>query len=251
LTGGGPGLMQSASIGGKNSGTKVYGIRIRLPFEEETNDAVDKNLLVYCDNFTPRFQGLIHNSDAIVVGSGGIGTLEELVYGIAEMQTGKMPLKPIILIGDMYKDLLKMMEKMKEKNFISQNDISLVDFVETPAQAEKIVKDFYRHFDELGKSERDSKLIIKLNKPIDDKYIQMNRTYPNVESLSSNKYSKTPLKIINKNNKAMLIIDHSNDRNIGVLREIIDYINKQPSLHNKIVPDELFQQNMANLIAKF
>lgn len=236
LTGAGPGLMEAASQGGKEAGAKVYGIRIHLPFEQHVSSAIDPDYLVYCDNFEPRFQGLIYNADAIIAGAGGLGTTEEINYAITEMQTGKMPLKPVILFGDMFDDFVAMMNKMKDRHMISENDLSLVNQAASIADAQHIVNQFFRHFDKLEFGDKPNQLIIHLNKPISERFTELLPANARFMAAFAAAENGEPLCQVRNDGSRSSVVLNANIRNIGVVRMLIDYINNQPEQKGEIVP---------------
>ena len=109
VTGGGPGLMQAANAGQKSawSGTKSIGLTIRLPQEQKANSYLD--IKKEFSAFSARLDEFMALSDAVVVATGGIGTLLELFYTWQLIQVGHVPMKPIVLYGKMWTGLLSWM----------------------------------------------------------------------------------------------------------------------------------------------
>ena len=109
VTGGGPGLMQAANegsqLGDPDDVTKSIGIRIALPFEKDPNPFVEQ---VYThQTFHTRLHQFVRVSDAFVVVGGGIGTTLELFLVWELLQGRHMKEVPLILVGDMWTDLVK------------------------------------------------------------------------------------------------------------------------------------------------
>jgi len=109
VTGGGPGLMQAANegsqLGDPDDVTKSIGIRIALPFEKDPNPFVEQ---VYThQTFHTRLHQFVRVSDAFVVVGGGIGTTLELFLVWQLLQVRHMKEVPLILVGDMWTDLVK------------------------------------------------------------------------------------------------------------------------------------------------
>src|SRR5512143_3050533 len=81
ITGGGPGLMQAANEGAASVGPEApgrsVGIRIHLPFEQDTNPFVGE--MYEHGTFFSRLHHFVIASDAFVVVPGGIGTVLELM----------------------------------------------------------------------------------------------------------------------------------------------------------------------------
>jgi uncharacterized protein (TIGR00730 family) len=108
VTGGGPGLMQAANEGVKLAdpiGSKQsMGIRVDLPFEQEVNAFVTEAF--EHGTFFTRLHHFVLVSDAFVVVPGGIGTALELLMIWQLLQVQKLHDVPLILVGDMYKELV-------------------------------------------------------------------------------------------------------------------------------------------------
>jgi uncharacterized protein (TIGR00725 family) len=109
ISGGGPGLMRAANEGAssvevKPSGRSV-GIRIELPFEQETNPFV--GLAYEHRTFFSRLHHFMIMSDAFVVVPGGIGSLLELSLAWQLLQVRQLYNTPLILIGKMWAELVE------------------------------------------------------------------------------------------------------------------------------------------------
>lgn len=111
VTGGGPGIMQAANSGHKSvvSDTHSIGLNIRLPFEQKENKFLD--IKKEFDRFSDRLDTFMSLSDAVVVATGGIGTILELFYSWQLSQVEHICETPIILYGEMWTGLLKWMEE--------------------------------------------------------------------------------------------------------------------------------------------
>jgi uncharacterized protein (TIGR00730 family) len=110
VTGGGPGIMQAANAGHKSAskGTHSIGLNIRLPFEQDDNKFLD--IKKDFDRFSNRLDAFMSLSDAVVVATGGIGTILELFYTWQLVQVQHLCETPIILFGEMWGPLLEWME---------------------------------------------------------------------------------------------------------------------------------------------
>jgi uncharacterized protein (TIGR00730 family) len=110
VTGGGPGIMQAANAGHKSAsnGTHSIGLNIKLPWEQESNKFLD--IKKDFDRFSGRLDAFMALSDAVVVATGGIGTLLELFYTWQLVQVQHLCETPIILFGEMWGPLLQWLQ---------------------------------------------------------------------------------------------------------------------------------------------
>ncbi len=108
VTGGGPGLMQAANEGAKlgdpENRTRSFGLPIELPREEEPNPFVEK--IYHHRTFFSRLHHFVRLSSAFIVMRGGIGTMLETAMIWQLLQVRHVQQVPLILIGDMWKDLV-------------------------------------------------------------------------------------------------------------------------------------------------
>jgi predicted Rossmann-fold nucleotide-binding protein len=109
VTGGGPGLMQAANEGAKlgdpHNLTRSFGLPIQLPRrEEEPNPFVEK--IYHHRTFFSRLHHFVRLSSAFIVVRGGIGTMLETALVWQLLQVRHVDDTPLILIGDMWKDLV-------------------------------------------------------------------------------------------------------------------------------------------------
>lgn len=140
VTGGGPGLMQAANEGAQNGDpedvARSIGIRVALPFEKEANAFVEQ---VYThQTFFTRLHHFIRLSDAFVIVGGGIGTTLELFLVWQLLQVKHLEDVPMILVGDMWRDLIGWTEKhivRHDPPLASAEDLSLAVCVDTIDEA--------------------------------------------------------------------------------------------------------------------
>jgi uncharacterized protein (TIGR00730 family) len=105
ITGGGPGLMQAANEGaGTGDSGRSVGIRVDLPFEQESNPFVTHAF--EHKTFFTRLHHFVLASDAFVVVPGGIGTVLELTMVWQLLQVRHVGNTPLILVGRMWEGLV-------------------------------------------------------------------------------------------------------------------------------------------------
>jgi uncharacterized protein (TIGR00730 family) len=135
ITGGGPGLMEAANRGAKDSDNNVIscGIGIELPFEAGNNQYVDSNYNLIFRYFFIRKLMMMNFSDLYVGLPGGFGTIEEVFELITLMQTEKLPKKPVVLFGEKYwTPLMDSMKAMVEEGMAGKEDLELITIIKEP-----------------------------------------------------------------------------------------------------------------------
>lgn len=100
ITGGGPGIMEAANEGAFKYPRKSFACSIRLPFEQNTNAFTHRTQKMRF--FFTRKYMLISYSFAYIVFPGGYGTFDELFEALTLIQTGKIPIRPVYLVGSAY-----------------------------------------------------------------------------------------------------------------------------------------------------
>jgi uncharacterized protein (TIGR00730 family) len=97
ITGGGPGLMEAANRGARDSGALSIGCNIELPREQRLNDYVDIGLRFR--HFFARKVMFVRYACAFVICPGGFGTLDELFESLTLIQTATIRHFPVVLVG--------------------------------------------------------------------------------------------------------------------------------------------------------
>lgn len=136
-TGGGPGLMEAANTGAEGAckgGTCSLGYSIYLPFEAETNSAVQ--LDSHHRDFFTRLQQFTNDCDAFIALPGGYGTMLEIIAVVQLLQVGHMVDKPLILVGRMWEEIMRSVtHKMWLERYISDEEQSFWWYSRTPLKA--------------------------------------------------------------------------------------------------------------------
>jgi uncharacterized protein (TIGR00730 family) len=146
VTGGGPGLMDAASIGHYagdiNRKAHSIGLKIKLPKEDIVSDHLD--IRKDFSHFSTRLDNFMELANVVIVAPGGVGTLLELFYTWQLMQVKMIKHIPIILLGEMWSDFLLWIKKWLLKNkFLEQKDVDLLHLVENNEDAFSIIKQEY------------------------------------------------------------------------------------------------------------
>jgi uncharacterized protein (TIGR00730 family) len=149
ITGGGPGIMEAGNKGAFEQGGKSVGLNIHLPFEQFHNVYIDPDKIITFDYFFVRKVMFVKYAQGFIVMPGGMGTLDELFEAITLIQTQKIGRFPIVLVGrDYWQGLIEWIEQVmlgREKN-ISEEDLKLINIVDTPTDAVKVIDDFYSKY---------------------------------------------------------------------------------------------------------
>jgi hypothetical protein len=136
ITGGGPGIMEGANRGAKESGGESVGLNIILPFEQIANPYLTKVI-----NFRYFFVRKVMFSKyavGFIFFPGGYGTMDEFYDTITLIQTEKIHRLPVALMGrDFWTGQLDWIRRVMLERFdhISPADMDLFCLTDDPAEA--------------------------------------------------------------------------------------------------------------------
>jgi uncharacterized protein (TIGR00730 family) len=135
-SGGGPGIMEAANRGASEAGGKTIGLNIRLPFEQGANPFITEGLHFEFHYFFMRKFWFAYLAKALVIFPGGFGTLDELFEILTLAQTDKLSKKiGVVLYGRDYWSEVLNLKPMSEWGAIAEEDLSLLHYADTPADA--------------------------------------------------------------------------------------------------------------------
>lgn len=132
-TGGYLGVMEAASRGAREKGGRVLGIVMNQFKAEPNRYLTDK---VATPHFYERLQRLITRSVGFIALRGGMGTVTEVSLVWNKIQTRVIEPRPLVLLGDCWPPLV---EAWRTHLAVSEQDVSYLDFAETPEQAVQII----------------------------------------------------------------------------------------------------------------
>ena len=147
ISGGGPGIMETANKGAFEANGVSVGLNIDLPFEQNHNPYINPEHNLEFDYFFVRKVIFVKYSQAFVVLPGGFGTLDEFFEALTLIQTKKIAKRPVVLVGSAYwSGLLMWIEEvmLNEEHNISPNDMNLIKVVDDAETAVQFIEDFYR-----------------------------------------------------------------------------------------------------------
>jgi hypothetical protein len=144
ITGGGPGIMEGANRGAARRKGRSVGLNIQLPREQKCNRYV--NIPINFHYFFSRKVCFVKYSVGFVFLPGGYGTLDELFELVTLVQTERIPLCPLILIGrEFWQGLLRWIKSTVEaRGFISPGDLDLLTVTDDPAHAVSVILEHQR-----------------------------------------------------------------------------------------------------------
>jgi uncharacterized protein (TIGR00730 family) len=135
-SGGGPGIMEAANKGATLAKGKSIGLNISLPFEQYPNGYISPELNFEFHYFFMRKYWFMYLGKALIAFPGGFGTLDELMELLTLLQTQKIKKKmTVVLFGKKYWHEVINFEALIKYGMISQEDMDLFTFAETPEEA--------------------------------------------------------------------------------------------------------------------
>ena len=129
VNGGYSGTMEASARGAREAGGRVLGVTSTLFKQIVMNEFVDEEIST--NDLYNRIRELVARSDGYVVLRGSIGTLAELglVWNLAALEPGFN--KPIVLLGDFWKNVIRAYE---ENLAINAEQTRYLRFAATPEE---------------------------------------------------------------------------------------------------------------------
>lgn len=149
ITGGGPGIMEAGNKGAARGQGISVGLNIDLPFEQSSNEWIDKDKSIDFDYFFVRKVMFVKYAQGFIVLPGGFGTLDELFEAITLIQTKKIGRFPIILVGsEFWSGMMDWVKAtlLEEHATISAEDLDLFCIVDTAEEAVNEIDKFYKKY---------------------------------------------------------------------------------------------------------
>lgn len=132
MNGGYFGVMEAVSRGAKETGGKVIGVTLSLfdksrPFGNRWLDEEIKKR-----QYLPRLEHLVVQSDGCIGLEGSIGTLSEVFVTWSMLQVKGMNPKPLILMGDRWRRVLR---ALLQESFIPEDELRTIHVCLTPEES--------------------------------------------------------------------------------------------------------------------
>lgn len=142
VDGGGPGVMEAASLGAKAGGGKVIGVTF-YPENAQHFEGRDKNNPldeeIKTSNYIERTLTLMKEGQVYIVFNGASGTMSEfgMAWGLARIYFGHH--KPIILYGNFWKRIMKV---LRENLLVRPEELQVYKIATSPREVLAAIKDF-------------------------------------------------------------------------------------------------------------
>ena len=136
MTGGGPGIMEAANRGARESGGRSIGCNIELPQEQKPNRYLDR-WITFRHFFVRKY------SYAFIALPGGFGTLDEIFEVATLIQTGKIRGFPVVLMGrEFWHPLLEFLgSRLVAEQAVAPGDVARFLVTDSPAEAVEAITD--------------------------------------------------------------------------------------------------------------
>ena len=125
-SGGSGGMMEAANRGASLARGKTMGFNIVLPFEQQVNPYVSRELIFNFHYFFMRKFWFVYPAKALIVFPGGFGTMDELFEVLTLIQT-KKPRKhmPVVLFGKEFWDDVVNFDAFVKWGVVSPQDLDI------------------------------------------------------------------------------------------------------------------------------
>ena len=233
ITGGGDGIMGAAQKGA--GAEKSFGLNIRLPFEQSANPTIDGDpKLINFNYFFTRKLNFAKETNAFVLLPGGFGTHDEGFEILTLMQTGKMPIVPIVMLDRQNGHYWEMWRRfvtndLLHNGLISETDFRLFHITYDADDAVRHITDFYRNFHSYRWVRE--KMVIRINEPLTEEAIEsLNQEFDCVLAASRIQQAaalEEEADDIHIHHLPRIVLT-PHKRDFGKLRLLIDAINVAP-----------------------
>jgi uncharacterized protein (TIGR00730 family) len=232
ITGAGDGIMKAGHGGAGREAS--FGVAIRLPFEQKTNDIIasDDKLVNFRYFFTRKLM-FLKEASAVVLFPGGFGTQDEGFEALTLIQTGKAALFPIVMVeqpGGTYWPQWRayVVSELLRCGMISEQDMNLFKITDSVDVAVQHVLHFYRVYHSARYV--NDELVLRVRRHLSDAtMMRLNDEFARLIVASGRIEQREPLREeMGQFNDMRRITLNFDKKNIGQLRRMIDIINVEP-----------------------
>jgi uncharacterized protein (TIGR00730 family) len=233
ITGGGDGIMGAAQKGA--GAEKSFGLNIRLPFEQSANETINGDpKLINFNYFFTRKLNFAKETHAFALFPGGFGTHDEGFEILTLMQTGKMPIVPVVMVdrqnGHYWETWRRFCTNdLLHNGLVSESDFNLIHLTYDVDDAVKHITDFYRNFHSYRWVRE--KMVIRIHKPLAPESIEaLNERFDSV--LAADRIEQTgALEEESEDHHLhhmprIVLVPHKRD--FGKIRLLLNAINELP-----------------------
>ncbi len=231
VTGAGGGIMEAGHQGAGRDNS--MGLNIMLPFEQSANSVVVGDpKLVYMKYFFTRKLVFVKESNAICLLPGGFGTLDEGLEVLTLLQTGKRDMVPVVFLdapdGTYWQTFLDFVkEHLLDGGMIEPQDLSLFKLTDRVEEAVEEILTFFRFYHSMRYVRE--KLVLRLTAAPDEAALeQIQQQFSGILSKGQFQVSGPLSEERDEPDLAELprLVFHFNRRDLGRLRQLIDWLNK-------------------------
>ena len=230
LTGAAAGIMEAGHEGAGRENS--MGLNILLPFETEANPVIaGDHKLVHMKYFFTRKLMFVKECDAVVCLPGGFGTMDEAMEVLTLLQTGKRDPAPVVLLnapGDTFWNEWQAFieNRLLGDGLISPEDLSLYIITDSCEEAVQELSRFFRNYHSMRYVR--NQLVFRVQNAISDELLaQINATFPDI--LAGGEFETSAPLPAEQDEPELAhmprLVFQFNRRNLGRLRELIDYLN--------------------------
>ncbi len=130
------GLMGSSFQGVRNKNGKVLGITTKHLLELQCSDPsiFKKGEIELATDLSDRKYRMFEKCDAVLVGPGGWGTLDEAAEFATLVQVGEIKKKPMVFLNfsNFWGPFKTLIFNMLQDGMLSQNKVDFIDFIDNP-----------------------------------------------------------------------------------------------------------------------
>ena len=230
ITGAGGGIM-AAGHGGAGA-EPSFGLSIRLPFEQRTNQFIaDDPKLINFKYFFTRKLMFVRSSNAIALFPGGFGTMDEGFEVLTLVQTGKSVPMPIVFIDSPGSTYWTAWQQYVEKQLLGRgligpDDLHLYKITSNVDEAVEELRNFYKNYHSV-RYVRDDLVMRLQHKPTNAQLAQIQEKFSDLLTAGTFKVSG-PLSV-EQDEPALAtlprLVFRFNRRDHGRLRMLINFLN--------------------------